>query len=152
MSPVVIGDEHYPGPETQTDEEIIEYIRKNVMTLWHPSCTNKMGTPDDPTAVIDSKARVFGVNRLRVVDASSFPFLPPGHPQSSVCKFVLFFASGVGMLIIIRRHVGREDCRRYYSRVRNQSCDLSERPNEWVFYYCYYNQFDYALSSQDDGT
>ncbi|KAL4932067.1 GMC family oxidoreductase [Aspergillus undulatus] len=84
MAPIVIGDEYYPGNQTQTDTEILEFIRKNVMTLWHPSCTNKMGTADDPRAVIDSKARVFGVNRLRVVDASSFPFLPPGHPQSTV--------------------------------------------------------------------
>lgn len=45
-----------------------------------------MGTSDDPMAVVDSKARVFGVQGLRVVDASSFPFLPPGHPQSTVCK------------------------------------------------------------------
>lgn len=38
-------------------------------------------------AVVDSKARVFGVNGLRVVDASSFALLPPGHPQSTVCEF-----------------------------------------------------------------
>ncbi|KAL4982549.1 hypothetical protein BDW68DRAFT_195212 [Aspergillus falconensis] len=84
MAPVIIGDEYYPGNGTQTDAEILSFIQKNVMTLWHPSCTNKMGTEDDPAAVVDSKARVFGVGRLRVVDASSFPFLPPGHPQSTV--------------------------------------------------------------------
>ncbi|KAL6229786.1 hypothetical protein BDW75DRAFT_245413 [Aspergillus navahoensis] len=84
MAPVVIGDEYYPGNGTQTDAEILSFIQKNVMTLWHPSCTNKMGTSDDPAAVIDSKARVFGVGRLRVVDASSFPLLPPGQPQSTV--------------------------------------------------------------------
>ncbi|BCS24184.1 choline dehydrogenase family protein [Aspergillus puulaauensis] len=43
-----------------------------------------MGTSSDPLAVVDSNAQVYGVNRLRVVDASAFPFLPPGHPQSSV--------------------------------------------------------------------
>ncbi|KAL4937075.1 hypothetical protein BDV06DRAFT_216166 [Aspergillus oleicola] len=84
MAPVIIGDEYYPGNGTQTNAEILSFIQKNVMTLWHPSCTNKMGTSDDPAAVVDSKARVFGVGRLRVVDASSFPFLPPGHPQSTV--------------------------------------------------------------------
>ncbi|KAL4745051.1 hypothetical protein BDW72DRAFT_199018 [Aspergillus terricola var. indicus] len=84
MAPVVLGDEYYPGNETQADAEILQFIRKNVMTLWHPSCTNKMGSKDDPAAVLDSKAKVFGVGRLRVVDASSFPFLPPGHPQSTV--------------------------------------------------------------------
>lgn len=43
-----------------------------------------MGRQDDPMAVVDSHAKVFGVSSLRVVDASAFPFLPPGHPQSSV--------------------------------------------------------------------
>lgn len=43
-----------------------------------------MSKQGDPMGVIDSKARVFGVQGLRVVDASSFPSLPPGHPQSTV--------------------------------------------------------------------
>jgi choline dehydrogenase-like flavoprotein len=43
-----------------------------------------MGRTDDPTAVVDNKARVIGVQGLRVVDASSFALLPPGHPQSVV--------------------------------------------------------------------
>ena len=46
----------------------------------------KMGTAQDPMAVVDSDHRVFGVRNLRVVDVSSFPFLVPGHPQSTVCK------------------------------------------------------------------
>ncbi|KAL4760995.1 uncharacterized protein BDW70DRAFT_168304 [Aspergillus foveolatus] len=83
MRPVVIGEEYYPGPQVQSDEEILDWIRNNLMTLWHPSCTCKMGRADDRMAVVDSRARVFGVKRLRVVDASAFPFLPPGHPQST---------------------------------------------------------------------
>ena len=43
-----------------------------------------MGKRTDPGAVIDSHARVFGVNQLRVVDASALPFMPAGHPQSSI--------------------------------------------------------------------
>ena len=43
-----------------------------------------MGRVEDVNAVVDSKARVIGVQNLRVVDASSFPILPPGHPQSTV--------------------------------------------------------------------
>ncbi|RDW67184.1 GMC family oxidoreductase [Aspergillus mulundensis] len=84
MQPVVIGDEYYPGNGTQSDEEILQFVRQNVMTLWHPSATCKMGTRQDADAVVDSRARVFGVSGLRVVDASAFPFLPPGHPQSTV--------------------------------------------------------------------
>ncbi|KAL5357414.1 hypothetical protein BJX96DRAFT_144432 [Aspergillus floccosus] len=85
MGPVLIGDEFFPGSEFQTDEEILEIIRNAAMTLYHPACSCKMGTEDDPMAVVDSRGRVFGVTGLRVVDASVFPFLPPGHPQSTIC-------------------------------------------------------------------
>ncbi|KAJ0422667.1 hypothetical protein BJY00DRAFT_322494 [Aspergillus carlsbadensis] len=84
MKPVVIGAEYNPGLHVQSDEQILNWIRQNVMTLWHPACTCKMGVKEDEMAVVDSKAKVFGVGKLRVVDASAFPFLPPGHPQSTV--------------------------------------------------------------------
>ncbi|CAG7928235.1 unnamed protein product [Penicillium olsonii] len=84
MEPVVIGDEYNPGLQVKTDEQILEFIKNNVMTLWHAACTCKMGTKDDKMAVVDSQAKVYGVDGLRVVDASAFPFLPPGHPQSTV--------------------------------------------------------------------
>ncbi|KAL1962143.1 hypothetical protein VTN77DRAFT_547 [Rasamsonia byssochlamydoides] len=84
MSPVVIGEEYWPGPQVSTDEEILEVIRNSLQTVWHAACTCKMGRSDDPTAVVDSQARVYGVKNLRVVDASAFPILPPGHPQSAV--------------------------------------------------------------------
>jgi choline dehydrogenase len=43
-----------------------------------------MGRTDDAMAVVDLKARVIGVQALRLVDASSFALLPPGHPQNTV--------------------------------------------------------------------
>lgn len=46
-----------------------------------------MGKSNDSSAVVDSMARVIGVKSLRVVDASAFPLLPPGHPQATICKF-----------------------------------------------------------------
>jgi choline dehydrogenase-like flavoprotein len=84
LAPIVAGAEAFPGPEVKTDEQILEAIRDSLMTLWHPACTCKMGKEDDKMAVLNSKAQVFGVQGLRVVDASSFPILPPGHPQSTV--------------------------------------------------------------------
>ncbi|KAB2570007.1 Dehydrogenase patE [Lasiodiplodia theobromae] len=85
MASVVIGDEFYPGTDAvSTDDEILAQIKKSLTTVWHASCTCKMGAEDDEGAVLDSKARVYGVDGLRVVDASSFPTLPPGHPQSTV--------------------------------------------------------------------
>uniref|UniRef100_A0A0B7JVM3 Glucose-methanol-choline oxidoreductase N-terminal domain-containing protein n=1 Tax=Bionectria ochroleuca TaxID=29856 RepID=A0A0B7JVM3_BIOOC len=80
----IVGAEAYPGAEYQTDEEILSVLRSGMMTVWHAACTCKMGKPTDKMAVIDSKARVFGVKGLRVVDASAFPVLIPGHPQGTV--------------------------------------------------------------------
>lgn len=54
------------------------------MTIYHAAATCKMGSSNDSMAVLDSQARVYGTQNLRVVDASSFPFLPLGHPQSTV--------------------------------------------------------------------
>ena len=46
-----------------------------------------MGKSNDPMAVVDSKAKVIGVENLRVVDASSFALLPPGHLLATVCEY-----------------------------------------------------------------
>ncbi|KAJ5033354.1 uncharacterized protein L3040_008472 [Drepanopeziza brunnea f. sp. 'multigermtubi'] len=84
MAPVLIGGEYFPGPDVKTDAQILSAIQKTVQTVWHASCTCKMGKKGDPDAVVDSQAKVFGVTGLRVVDASAFALLPPGHPQSTV--------------------------------------------------------------------
>ena len=85
MSPVVNQkEEAFPGNNITTDDEIWNVIRKSALTIWHASATNAMGKSSDPLAVVDSKCRVFGVKGLRVVDVSAFPFLPPGHPMSTV--------------------------------------------------------------------
>lgn len=48
------------------------------------ACTCRMGKEGDPNAVVDSKAKVFGVKGLKVVDTSGFAFLRPGHPQRTI--------------------------------------------------------------------
>lgn len=50
-----------------------------------------MGKQGDPNAVVDSHGKVFGVNKLRVIDISAFPFLVPGQPMSGVCKWFTFY-------------------------------------------------------------
>ena len=70
----------------QTDEQILAEIRLSFNTVYHASATNKMGQKKDSMAVVDSRCKVYGAKRLRVVDASAFPFLPPGHPMSTICK------------------------------------------------------------------
>jgi choline dehydrogenase-like flavoprotein len=106
MADVLVGDEYFPGKAVQSDEQILEYVKDNLMTIWHPACTCKMGTPQDPLAVVDSKARVFGVTGLRVVDASSFTILPPGHPQAMVCKS-LIISDRIPSFHGIRQKTGR---------------------------------------------
>lgn len=81
---ITIGEEYKPGPSVRTDEQIWDYIQKNVGTVWHAAATCKMGRKGDAMAVVDTEGRVFGARGLRVVDASAFPFLTPGHPQSVV--------------------------------------------------------------------
>ena len=54
------------------------------MPISEATATCAMGLANDTKAVVDSRAKVIGVNGLRVVDASAFPFSPPGHPASLV--------------------------------------------------------------------
>lgn len=89
VAPVIIGEEYFPGSTVQSDDEIIAWLRKASMTVFHAACTCAMGKRSDPKAVIDSQAKVIGVSKLRVVDASSFPILVPGHPMATICKLVL---------------------------------------------------------------
>lgn len=108
MQKVIVGSEIYPGMQVQTDEEILNTIRLSFNTVYHSAATNKMGRegdPNHPMAVIDSKCRVYGVERLRVVDASSFPFLPPGHPMSTVCKYTCLRSTLHGPVIVRRQRM-----------------------------------------------
>ncbi|KAH9890315.1 GMC oxidoreductase-domain-containing protein [Xylariomycetidae sp. FL2044] len=77
-------EEYYPGPQVQTDEEILEAIKNSLVPAFHASTTCRMGKRGDPMAVVDVRCAVIGVSGLRVVDASSFALLPAGHPQSTV--------------------------------------------------------------------
>ena len=63
-----------PGPSVETDEQILDWVAKDAETALHPSCTCKMGT-DEMSVVDPASMRVHGVQGLRVVDASVFPFV-----------------------------------------------------------------------------
>ncbi|KAK7718758.1 hypothetical protein SLS64_002719 [Diaporthe eres] len=65
MKPILIGEEFYPGPQVQTDEEIIDYISTSIGVLYHASATCPMGKADDPKAVVDSTGKVFGTKNRR---------------------------------------------------------------------------------------
>jgi choline dehydrogenase len=84
LQEITIGEEFFPGPNITTDAEILHLIRQALTPVSHAACTNKMGVRSDPMAVVDNQCRVFGTQGLRVVDASSLPFLPPGHPMATI--------------------------------------------------------------------
>lgn len=77
----LIAEELRPGPEVQTDEAIIADFRARSGTVYHPSCTCRMG-PDPATSVVDARLRVHGIAGLRVVDASAFPNLIAGNTNA----------------------------------------------------------------------
>ncbi|KAL8278713.1 hypothetical protein RQP46_008782 [Phenoliferia psychrophenolica] len=80
MGQILQGDEVFPGRNVSTNSEILDFVRSNSMTVWH-ACSMK---PRKDGGVLDSRLRVYGTTGLRVIDASSFPSLPPGHPQSTI--------------------------------------------------------------------
>ncbi|MBT1449873.1 GMC family oxidoreductase N-terminal domain-containing protein [Glaciecola sp. XM2] len=74
--------EEIPGKDVETDEEIVEFIRSNAETIYHPVGTCKMGSVDDPMAVVDPELAVIGMDNLSVVDASIMPTLIGGNTNS----------------------------------------------------------------------
>ncbi|WP_020593795.1 choline dehydrogenase [Kiloniella laminariae] len=78
MSPYC-ADEIQPGAALTSDDELDAWIRENAESAYHPSCTCKIGSDDDPMAVLDNECRVRGVENLRVVDSSIFPTIPNGN-------------------------------------------------------------------------
>ena len=74
------GAELAPGPDAQSDDELVDYMHKTHNTVYHPACTAKMGPDSDPMAVVDPQLRVRGVSGLRIADGSILPFLPAINP------------------------------------------------------------------------
>jgi choline dehydrogenase len=74
------GEELSPGPAVQSDDEILDWIRKNSETAFHPIGTCRMGP--GPNTVVDDHLRVHGLGGLRVADASIFPTMPSGNTNA----------------------------------------------------------------------
>ena len=87
-------EEILPGPQCQSDEEILEYVRAQGNSVYHPVGTCKMGTDDQ--AVVDPKLKVIGIKNLRVADASVMPIILSGNTNAGAvmiaqrcCEFIL---------------------------------------------------------------
>ncbi|KAJ4368027.1 hypothetical protein N0V83_006382 [Neocucurbitaria cava] len=72
-----------PGMDTDTDAEWETYVRNNVFTFFHPLGTCAM-LPKKDGGVVDPKLRVYGVENLRVVDASVIPMIVSAHIQTAI--------------------------------------------------------------------
>lgn len=72
------GGEISPGPEVSGDEAVLDWVRRDGETAYHPSCTCKMGT-DDMAVVDPATMAVRGLSGLRVVDASVMPYVTNGN-------------------------------------------------------------------------
>lgn len=94
----IILREEIPGDSLRTRDALREFVRSEA---WghHASCTCRIGPDDDPEAVLDSDFRVRGVQNLRVVDASVFPFIPGFFIASAV-----YIVSEKASEVIVREH------------------------------------------------
>ena len=89
-----------PGPEVQTDQEILDWVAKDGETALHPSCTCKMGL-DEMAVVHPDSMKVHGVENLRVVDASVMPYVTNGNifsPTMMIAEKAADMILGGGML------------------------------------------------------
>ncbi len=78
------GGEISPGPEVQTEEQILDWVRKDGETALHPSCTCRMGAEDDDSVVDPLTMRVWGIKGVRVCDASAMRYVTNGNIYAPV--------------------------------------------------------------------
>jgi choline dehydrogenase len=74
----IIKDELAPGNNIKSEADIAKYIRQKAWSVFHPCSTCRMGS-DPNISVVDPKLRVYGVENLRIADASIFPTIPTGN-------------------------------------------------------------------------
>jgi choline dehydrogenase len=77
----VIDEELQPGPAVQSDEALLDDVRRRSSTVFHPVSTCRMG-PDPTTCVVDATLKVHGIERLRIIDASIFPNVTSGNTNA----------------------------------------------------------------------
>jgi choline dehydrogenase len=97
-----IAEERVPGPQCESDADLLSYAREVGTTVFHPTSTCRMGS--DVTAVVDERLRVRGFEALRVVDGSIMPSLVSGNTNAAVimiaekgADMILADAKGAGM-------------------------------------------------------
>ncbi len=89
-----IAEEREPGPHCVSDADLLAFARGAGTTVYHPTSTCRMG--NDPGAVVDTRLRLRGFERLRVVDASIMPTLVSGNTNAAV---VMIAEKGADMIL-----------------------------------------------------
>jgi choline dehydrogenase-like flavoprotein len=93
--------EYLPGEAVGNDDASLAKAAGDVgTTIFHPVGTAKMGLPSDPMAVVDERLRVFGLERLRIVDASVMPTITSGNTNSPT---MMIAEKGAAMILEDRR-------------------------------------------------
>ncbi len=77
-----VTEELMPGPAVQSDDELMDYARRQGLSGYHFCGTAKMGPASDPMAVVDARLKVHGLQGLRVVDASVMPSITSGNTHA----------------------------------------------------------------------
>jgi len=76
-----VTEEYLPGKDCASDEDLLEHTRNTAGTTFHQTSTCTMGT--HPMAVVDPQLRVFGMDGLRVIDASVMPTVISGNTNAA---------------------------------------------------------------------
>jgi choline dehydrogenase len=91
---LVTGEEHFPGNHITTPSALEQFAREKGGTVYHPVGTCRMG--EDDKAVVDSRLRVRGVDRLRVIDASVMPRLVSTNTNAAA---IMIGEKGAAMML-----------------------------------------------------
>ena len=100
-------EEILPGPQVRDDDEagLVRAAGDIGTTIFHPVGTAKMGLPSDPSAVVDARLRLIGIDGLRVIDASVMPVITSGNTNSPT---IMIAEKGAAMI--------REDAKKSTAR------------------------------------
>ena len=79
----MVEAETLPGPQAQTDDELLDFAKRNGSTTYHLIGTARMGPETDPSAVVNDRLLVHGMQGLRVVDASIMPSMPSANTYAT---------------------------------------------------------------------
>src|SRR5580658_3464042 len=97
LKPYLVG-EMLPGADVQSDDELLHYLRQTGSTVFHATCTCKMGP--DAMAVVDDQLRVHGLEGLRVIDASVMPTVTSTNTNAPT---IMIAEKGAAMIRVAAR-------------------------------------------------